>query len=328
MNNMNERRMTAIFWIHVILFVLVITGGLPRSVVPLWTAALLVYAILVPPVEVAVFFIRAVPLFIAIPITSTFDNFNMWRPLAVVVFCRWAWDSRLFLFQTVQSWRSLPRRYPVITGLFLFFILALMSISVAADSVSAVKKIILLANALMVPLVVADGIRSHKLDFRTLAHSIYVAAAIVTVVGFMQLASTYAMDVYQFMRLWGENIQLRQFGTEWSYIVTHVGNTWLAYYGSQLSLRVFSLFTDSHTFPMYLLMALPAVFALSLGRLSHTENQTRFMTMLRTRASLAIVWVPLMYLIIILSGTRGIWAAFIPVVFLSLLLLPWMRRHW
>src|SRR3989338_9607303 len=108
------------------------------------------------------------------------------------------------------------------------------------------------------------------------------------------------------MRLWGEEIQLRLFGTEWSYIAVNLGNTWFAYYGEQLSLRVFSLFPDSHSFPIFLLLGLPALFAWTIQK---PLAKTGYWAMVRTRGLLATIWIPIALLMAILSGTRGIWAA-------------------
>jgi O-antigen ligase len=132
--------------------------------------------------------------------------------------------------------------------------------------------------------------------------------------------STYFIDIYQFMRVWGEGIQMREFGTTWSYIATHVGNTWFAYFGDQLSLRVFSLFPDSHSFPIFLLLGLPAFFAWTL--IKPLGKAAKIRDMLFTRGKIAVLWIPLIFLMLILSGTRGIWVGgvvmtvWIPAVFL------------
>ncbi|MDO8658061.1 MAG: O-antigen ligase family protein, partial [Candidatus Levybacteria bacterium] len=122
-----------------------------------------------------------------------------------------------------------------------------------------------------------------------------------------QLGSTYFIDIYQFMRIWGERIQCNQFGNQWCDIAVQVGNTWFAYYGEQLSLRVFSLFPDSHSFPQFILLGLPAIFAIAIAEkvMLHHDNLKK---MFKTRSQLTIVWVPLIFLAAILTGTRGIWA--------------------
>ena len=149
--------------------------------------------------------------------------------------------------------------------------LSVISVIFASDRVTAIKRIIYFINLSLVGFVVWDLASGNKEFSKRLVKNIAIPTIAVTVVGFIQLASTYLIDVYQFMHLWGEGIQCRQFGNQWCYIAVHVGNTWLAYYGEQLSLRVFSLFPDSHSFPQFILLGLPAVFAISIHKLFKPE---------------------------------------------------------
>jgi len=155
-----------------------------------------------------------------------------------------------------------------------------------------------------------------------LIKNLTIPIIIVTVVGFIQLASTYFIDIYQFMRIWGEGIQLRQFGALWSEIAVRLGNTWLAYYGEQLSLRIFSLFPDSHSFPIFLLLGLPAIFAIAL-KLDKIQNLKQI---IKKRMSMHVLWVPAIFLAAILSGTRGIWAASVGVIIVMFVVLYWFKK--
>lgn len=298
---------------HLVLFTLVVTGILPRTVVPFWTIALLIWAAAVPPAVSVPFFVTAIPTFVAIPITADFDNFNMWRPLALVIFLRWflaTWSWRTLL-SSVHSFLRRPWHMPVAAALTLIALAAALSLTQAADLAAGIRRIIFFANAALVPVVTAALVRRDAAWRPVLLRAIALSAVLVTVVAFIQLASTYLMDVYAFMRIWGEGIQLRQYGALWSHIAVWMGNTWLAYYGPQLSLRVFSLFPDSHSFPVYLLLALGGVAAGAFrpitDRLAAGARTLRELA--RTRASLSVLWLVAGLLAVILSGTRGIWAA-------------------
>ena len=70
---------------------------------------------------------------------------------------------------------------------------------------------------------------------------------------------------------------------------------------------MFSLFPDSHSFPQFILLGLPAIFAVALYKFEGVSLNLK--KLYRTRTSLIIVWVPIIFLASILSGTRGIWAA-------------------
>lgn len=304
--------------IHAGLFVSVVTGVLPRSIVPFWTLALVVWAAVVPPAVSVPFFATAIPLFIAIPLTTDFDNFNMWRIVALVIFLRW--------FLSTWSWRSLwdeskryitaPLRSPMATALITLGLLAVLSVFTASDRQAWALRLIFFANAALVPIVAYAVTKKDPVLRRTTIIAIAWGTITVVTVGFIQLISTYILDIYAFMRVWGEGIQLRQFGALWSQIAVHMGNTWFAYYGPQLSLRMFSLFPDSHSFPVFVILAMASLFAVGF----HPT-----MT-LRTRGMLTVVWIPLAFLAVILSGTRGIWAASVGLPLVALVVLWRMRR--
>ncbi|MEK7600617.1 MAG: O-antigen ligase family protein [Patescibacteria group bacterium] len=269
----------------------------------------------------AVYFVGMVPCALALPITQTFDNFNMWRLFAVFLVVRGAYAYRKNLSDVTGLARS-----PAGMSLIALFSIAVLSLSVAGDSVIALKRLIYFANALLPLGVIA--LLSHKEEVRSALFACmrWVAMLLVGVAG-IQLFSTYIMDIYAFMRIWGEGVQLRQFGTQWSEIVTSVGNTWFAYYGEQLSLRIFSLLPDSHTFPMVLIALVPAVMAAALAhsRIPAQAYET-LRRLARTRVSMWVAFVPVIFLFVILSGTRGMWVASIGVVPLGVLLIVLLRH--
>ena len=291
------------FIAEVILFGLIITGILSREAALYLVAGLAAYVLLAPLEDGVVLFIRSIPLFLALPFTTDFDNFNTWRILSVLIFLKWWLSSR---------WLPDFRFNKYTTPLYLLLVLALLSVIPAADKILALKRIIYFANLSLVGFVIFDLAKNSE-SAKRLIKNISVPVIIVTIVGLIQLISTYFIDIYQFMRIWGEGIQCRQFGNEWCSIAVELGNTWFAYYGEQLSLRVFSLFPDSHSFPQFVLLGLPAIFALALSKfgINDFENLKK---MYRTRTRFIIILVPMVFLVAILSGTRGIWAASIGVL--------------
>jgi len=290
-----NRFLNNIFAVEVVFFALFVLGVLPRDLVVYFVIFLAAYVLAAKTEDSTIFFVRSIPFFLAIPLTTNFDNFNTWRILSAIIFIKWGWPkinlrATSYKLQTA-SW--------LLIGLLL---LAVLSIIPAPDKVAAVKRVIYFVNLSLIGMVIYDLTRSKEFTKR-LIRNIFIPVILVTIVGLLQVASTYFMDIYQFMRLWGEGIQCVQFGNQWCNIATWEGNTWFAYYGEQLSLRVFSLFTDSHTFPMFILMGLPAIFAISLQRIPQLKHSAW--------------WIPMIFLVSILSGTRGIWAASIGVVILA-----------
>ncbi len=326
---------------EMIAFALIVTGVVPREAALLVAAGLALYALMAPLEDALVLFVASIPLFLALPITATFDNFNTWRILALIIFARWFlmrmkregwpdWGTPAAR-KAPQSTAGVRRdRTPntVIFALLLLLFLALASLIGSPDWKLGLKRIIYFGNISLVGIVAYDLLRRNKNLAPRIIRAIAIPTMIVIAVGFIQVISTYLVDIYQFMRIWGEGIQAREFGNTWSYIAVHLGNTWFAYYGEQLSLRVFSLFPDSHSFPQFVLLGIPALFALALDKLLNSPERTASLgRMIRTRTRLSIVWVPLALLIAILSGTRGIWAASIAAVLVSMGIIAWMSRH-
>lgn len=317
------KRIPALWWVfftELILFVLIISGVLPRNFAWLLAMLLAGYSFRAPLEDCVVLFVMSIPLFIALPITNTFDNFNTWRIVSLIIFTRWLLmhDTRAWLASVSKEFLRAPFKFKIqhlgITLLLSLGFFAVFSLIGAPDIIAGAKRIIYFSNLALIPIVAYNLLRRPARpgspEFsRRLIRAVAVPTAVVVVVGVLQVISTYLIDIYQFMRIWGEGIQLRQFGTEWSNIAVWLGNTWFAYYGEQLSLRVFSLSPDSHSFPQFVLMGLPAIFAL-----------------ISRRRVLGVILAIFALLMTILSGTRGIWAAGIGVAILAGFLLFWMHR--
>src|SRR3989344_8822966 len=82
-----------IFLIYATVVFLVAFGALDRFwILPL--ATLIIVFILRSNLETGTaFFVRAIPVFVAIPFTSYFDSFNLWRIASGLIFLKWAWQS-------------------------------------------------------------------------------------------------------------------------------------------------------------------------------------------------------------------------------------------
>lgn len=310
-----------LYILEIILFGLIITGLLPREAAIFLALGLAVYIIMAPLEDATVFFVRSIPLFIAIPITATYDNLNIWRILAIILWLKLAHVTGLKYFLKIKEFS----KYSKLLLILLTF--AVLSIIPAVDRGEAIKRIIFFVNFGLIGMVVSFLVSQNREFTKRLVKNITIPTLIIVVVGYIQIISTYFIDIYQFMRIWGEGIQMRQFGVLWSEIAVRLGNTWFAYYGSQLSLRVFSLFPDSHSFPQFVLLGLPALFAISIVKLtSNPEKYKTLKKMVTTRVSMNIVWVVAALLICILSGTRGIWAASVGVIIIIFAVVYWLYR--
>ncbi|MDP2648057.1 MAG: O-antigen ligase family protein [Candidatus Yanofskybacteria bacterium] len=307
-----------IFVLHLALFILVVSGVLPRAIIPFWTAGLLLYALFSPLEESAVFFVRSIPLFIAIPLTAGYDALNMWRLMSLVIFGKWLVLKYPFDFQ-FGPWK----RRRLLISILVLFAMSLLSLSAAPEFGTALKRIIYFLNLSLIGIVIYDVARQEG-TARRLAANIAVPIVIVTLAGFIQLGMAYSMDIFQFVDIWVHTVERNLFGSAWAEIALKA-NTWFAYYGDQLSLRMFSLFPDSHSFPIFILLGLPAVLAISLKGLVAKADSLRGLFF--SRARLLVVFVPFVLLAALLSGTRGIWAAVIGVILFALALIYIFKRQ-
>lgn len=233
------------------------------------------------------FCIRIIPFSIALPFSETSDQFALWRIIVILL------AGRVFIQSKARAvFDTTPA--PLLIAFISLLVLATTSLATALWPWIGLKRIIYLVNAALLGLSAYALLQQKSITKEALFQDIAIGAIGAMAVGYVQLLSTYLMDIYQFMRLWGEHIQLRQFGSQWSTIAVWVGNTWFAYFGDQLSLRLFSVFPDSHSFPTYLVLALPALVMVA----------SSFATRARRASFLCVTM-----LAIILSGTRGIWLA-------------------
>ena len=310
----------SLFVIQLLVIGLVITGISPRFIIPFWVAVLGVFILAAKLEEGTIFFARSIPFFVAIPITASFDSFNTWRILSGLIFLKWLWGKRLWrnikfsiLVDSRLGMKNWLKEHKVGILLALLIFIAGLSITQAQNYTLAVKRIIYFLNLSLIGIVVYDLVRKSSAFGQRLIKNLSIPVIIVALVGMVQLTSTYFMDIFQFVDFWAKKVELGLFGSAWANIALKA-NTWFAYYGDQLSLRMFSLFPDSHSFPIFLLLGLPAVLAISLSKVVKAKKSLKEMAF--TRASILVVFVPIIFLAAILSGTRGIWAASLGAVFI------------
>ena len=348
-----------VFLAQVLVVFMVAFGVIPRTII-LPLAILMAIFVLWADLETSTaFFIRSVPIFVAIPFTSYFDSFSIWRIASGLIFLKWFYKSARGEVKTVsksaihllenprakattereresgEPSRAYPesrvggmadlliakiRKYPIASLLILFILLSLLSLLVANDFFTGIKRIIYLINLSLVPIVIYDLIKKSPTLTKKFLSNILISGFIVAGVGLAQLISAYLVPLNAFLDFWGNTVQLGFYGYQWVGIAME-GNTWFAYFGDQLSLRVFSTFPDSHSFPVYLLMTIPSLLTLAWSKVIHIQGRTLYESCPQ-RAWLTIL-LSTFYLLAILSGTRGIWLAILG----PLLTLPFLIRY-
>ena len=306
-------------------FVLFVCGFIGRESALFVAILVYIFAVFSPIDEATLLFIQLIPLGFAIPLTDGYDRLSLWRIFSLILLAR---ASFYFGRPIIKSFISGPKlwlkKHIGFALVALIFILSVASLVGSSHPITGIVKIIYFVNLSFAPFVVALLVRRQIIKISDIATSMIFPLATIVVVGIIQLASVFYFDIYQFMQKWGDTIQLQQFGSQWSYIATHIGNTWFAYYGDQLSLRVFSLFPDSHSFPVSILLLLPAIVWHSFRPI--VEKIKRGALKIRSiRAHMSIILFVGALFFLILSGTRGIWAASIGVFVIAGILILLFR---
>lgn len=281
-------------------------GVVPREFIFIPTVLILGYIFFAPHQNGLLLFVRFIPFFFALPLTQGFDNFNLWRIAIILLFVKWILSGKnLDTILASLQWSNLRNLWHNARAEVLgsaLFVLAFISLFVAQDIAIGVKRIIYFTNLTLLFVIVRSLVQREKGYVQKLTNNFVVSGIVALAVGFGQWISTYFLPVWIFHYWWGQVVSLNMYGSQWANVVTNFGNTWFSYSGGGLRLRMFSLFPDSHTFPLYLLMVLPFLL-LFIYDTKHTL----------TKWDRRLAWFGFiaLHLALILSGTRGIWASII-----------------
>ena len=299
-----------IFAIEVALVVLVSAGLIPREAV-LGLTGLMIFYIIFSPVEDALYLaIMSIPLFVALPVTDSFDSMANWRILIAVLFlCLFFKQgiSMSLLKDIGGRWRLKENikhhLMEYLTCLFLF--IAALSIFVAHYKNLAIKKLLFLINAFLLYLVIRN--LAAKIGGRETVLKILqagaVGASVVIFGGLVQFFVTLFVPLYSFWQFWAAKVINAFYGKNLAHLLSS-SNSWFSYSSGQPPiLRIFSIFPDSHSLAMFLILSVPIFLALAI--FYEKENGKKIFFWLLTILSLAGA---------ILSGSRGVWLSLVPVL--------------
>jgi len=302
-----------VFTIEIIIVVLVSLGLIPREAVLALTGLIIFYMIFSPVEDSLYLTIMSIPLFVALPITESFDSMANWRILTAVLFLCLFFkkgisaaiikgpDGRYYLKEKFKHYG--------IEYLFLWFlILAGLSIFVAGYKILAVKKFLYLGNILVLFVVVRNLARNKEVILKILK-SAAVGAGAVIAVSSVQLIIGLFVSLYDFWQFWAGKVIAAFYGQNLSGLLAR-SNTWFSYFSDKPPvLRIFSVFPDSHSLAMFSLFSLPVFLALAIFYDSQKGKKIFFWIL----AGLALLGA-------VLSGSRGVWLSFVPVLALAIYL--------
>src|SRR3989338_8254163 len=92
-----QKYLNHVFIAELVLFFLIIFGVVPRWCAFILAGILILYSLFASLEDATILFVRSIPLFIALPFTESFDNFNTWRIIALIIFLKWLLTNSLRL---------------------------------------------------------------------------------------------------------------------------------------------------------------------------------------------------------------------------------------
>ena len=307
--NKNKISFLIVFLVEISAILLAVFDVLPREAVLISTGIMVFYFIFSKIEYSLLLFILSIPLFVAMPITEGFDTMANWRILLVILFLVWFFKRgyvKNFLKQGICCSPKLKINSSLVKWVIVFLVIGALTVFVATSPVVAIKKLLFLINIFLLFPIIKDVAKNEKEKTRIIKTGA-TALMIILVIGYLQLISVFFAPLYNFWQWWAENVTSVFYGSNLSELLK-VSNTWFSYYAdSPPTLRMFSVFPDSHSFAMFGIIGL--IFLVYV--LKKPQEPAKFLT-----------WSVIVFslLALMFSGSRGVWLSavipFLVVVFL------------
>ncbi|MFH0852168.1 MAG: O-antigen ligase family protein [bacterium] len=300
-----------IFAVEVIIVILASLGIIPREAVLALTGLMIFYMIFSPVEDSLYLVVASIPLFVALPISGNFDSMANWRILITVLFlCLFFKRGILSVLLKDEKGRwQLKEKYGCYLAEYLilpFLGIAALSIFVADYKILGVKKLLFLINIFLLFLIIRN-LAGRKEVFLNILKAAATGASVVVLGGAVQFIAILFLPLYNFWQFWANSVIGVFYGQGLAKLLS-ISNTWFAYYVNRPpTLRIFSLFPDSHSSAMFLILATPVFLALAV-----------FFEKERGKKIFFWVMVGLSLFFVIMSGSRGAWLSFIPVFIVAL----------
>ena len=306
---------------------LMIFGILPQELSLVVTGILIFYFIFSSLEDSLWVFIASIPLFIALPITESFDTMANWRILLTVLFLVLFFRhgvSISLVKNTLGRWKLKKKlkHYQVeyLSGIFL--LIGCLSLLVADNVWVGIKKLLFLINILFLYIIIKNLAAKNKQVIFKIIGAIKVAIGITLGIGFLQLIMVFFINLHKFWHFWDRNVINIFYGQSLSNLLSY-SNTWFSYYSYQLpTLRMFSVFPDSHSFAFFCILSLPFFLTMIFLRPKAAKE----------KAVVYYLFLIICLMAIIFSGSRGAWVSALGALlaFLFIIFLYWSPtvRSW
>lgn len=299
-----------IFALQIIVILLVVLGLAPKELVLVFSGLVVFWLIFSPLQDGLLYFLASIPLFVALPIAESFDQMANWRIFLSVLFLVWFFRN----YKTIWSWvrknanlKSL-KSINLATLSILFLILAILSLTQASHLVAGIKRILFLLNIVLLFFVV-HGFCQNQAKIISAIKALAVGAITVLAVALIQLVFVFIKPLYAFWQFWAKQVINLFYGSKLAELLSY-SNTWFAYYENRPpTLRVFSVFPDSHSLAMFCLLTIPIFLVLAI----YYQRKGK-----RTLYKLFWTGLGLSLLAVVLSGSRGAWLSFVPAIIVAI----------
>ncbi|MBU2264894.1 O-antigen ligase family protein [Patescibacteria group bacterium] len=321
-----------IFGLEIIVVALAAAGLIPREAILVWTGIAIFYMIFSPVRDSLWLVVASIPLAVALPVNDAFDTLANWRILIVVLFLVWLvkeikiycsspstslcyaqdklesrTEKKYFSMNSLRSFtRSLMRGdesdYLAIAAI-IFLLITALSIGVADYKILAIKKLLFLINIFLLFLITRNLTRDKEAILK-----VWQAAAIggitAIAVALVQFSVILFVPLIDFWQFWASRVIGFFYGQNLADLLSY-SNTWFAYYQSAPpTLRLFSVFPDSHSFAMFSLISVPIFLSLAF----YYRRKKQFFWIMAGLALLGAVF----------SGSRGVWISALPVAAIAI----------
>ncbi len=300
--NTNQSKNLVILFTEIATILLMVFNILPREASLFLTGLLIFYFIFSPIEESLWVFIVSIPLFVALPVKEGFDTLANWRILSIVLFLvlffKYGISIKL-IKNNFGKWKLKEKfeYYRMEHLSLIFLIISLASLFVAGNAWIGLKKIIFLVNAVLIYIIIRNLVFRDKEVLHKIINAVKVAIGIILGIGFLQLIIIFFINLHQFWYIWDRHLINVYYGEALSNLLSY-SNTWFSYYSYQLpTLRMFSVFPDSHSFAMFCILSLPFLWILIFFRKQGNK----------VKAVLSYLLLIFCFLGIIFSGSRGAW---------------------
>jgi len=299
-----------VFLLYIFNFIVIlgiVLGTLPREMILGSAFLIFFYLFLMKLDDCILFFLATIPLFVAIPVSRGFDSLNIWRIAILIIFIRYLfealpvgnWLSLGWLKELPKNIFSRLRENKLELWTFVYFLVGALSVFVAHDKSASIKRLIYLSQMVLVYPLVLYVLKDKKLLKKAIKYLLF-SGIFVALVAVTQLIFSYFTNLEIFWKFWAWQVEKTFYGYSLAEVVSR-SNTWFSYYpGRPPTLRIFSTFTDSHSFALYSVLSSPLI----LWFLAKEYLKKK-------RVNKKIIYLGLGFLLvqflIALSGTRGIW---------------------